>query len=125
MDSLYISCMANLKYRLKPKYIFGVQRRGAKKRGIAFHLTFEEWWDIWQSSGHWHERGKSKGQYCMARYGDEGDYEVGNVKIIPFGDNVREAQMGNQHTIGFKHSPEFRAAQSARMMGNKRALGLV
>lgn len=65
---------------------------------------------------------------AMARLisrGDEGDYEVGNVKIIPFGDNVSEAQMGNQHTIGFKHSPEFRAAQSARMMGNKRALGLV
>jgi hypothetical protein len=96
--------MPYLKYRIKPRYVFGASRRGAKRRGIPFLFTFEEWWE-------------------MARYGDVGAYEVGNVKIIPFGDNVREAQVGNQHTRGLNMSAEFRARRRALMMGNKINLG--
>lgn len=59
----------------------------------------------------------------MARYNDEGPYAVGNVKIIPFGENLREALIGNQHTKGFKHSEKFRIDQSVRMMGTKRCVG--
>jgi hypothetical protein len=53
----------------------------AKGRGIRFRMTFEEWCQIWNDSGHWHERGWRRGTYCMARFGDKGAYEVGNVKI--------------------------------------------
>jgi|ERR1043166_937293 hypothetical protein len=35
-------------------------------------------------------RGTKVGQYVMARYGDQGAYEVGNVKIILSTENSRE-----------------------------------
>jgi hypothetical protein len=66
----------------------------AKKRVDIFNnpilmlLTFEEWWAIWQESGHWTDRGTHKGQYVMARFGDTGHYQVGNVSIQLSVDNV-------------------------------------
>jgi hypothetical protein len=67
------------------------QRSNAVQRGIAFRLTFEEWWTIWDRSGHWHERGVGLGKYCMSRKGDKGAYEIGNVRICLFEDNIAEA----------------------------------
>jgi hypothetical protein len=65
--------------------------RQAAGRNIPFLLTFEQWWDIWQQSGHWHERGNLDGdKYCMARHGDVGPYAVGNVKIITNRENSIE-----------------------------------
>jgi hypothetical protein len=52
----------------------------AKKRGIPFLLTFEQWWELWEPL--WHLRGQLPDQYCMARYFDRGGYAVGNVRII-------------------------------------------
>src|SRR5580765_8503076 len=60
---------------------FQKQARNAKKRGIPFLLTFDEWWLIWQSSQKWEQRGRRKGQYVMARFKDLGPYTVGNVRI--------------------------------------------
>lgn len=56
------------------------QRNNAKRRGIEWELTLGQWWDIWQQSGHWDERGRGQG-YVMCRHGDEGPYAVGNVFI--------------------------------------------
>jgi hypothetical protein len=39
----------------------------AERRGIPFELTFKQWLQIWQDSGHLHERGHRQGQYVMAR----------------------------------------------------------
>src|SRR5215472_6042820 len=61
------------------RYAFVVQRADAKRRGIAFSFTFEEWLAVWQQSGKWAERGHRKGQYVMARFGDIGPYAIGNV----------------------------------------------
>jgi hypothetical protein len=77
---------------------FGRQRSDAKRRGIPFKLSFEEWWSIWKASGHWHERGRSRGQFVMARNADQGAYEVGNVKIITCEENsseIRGERQGN------------------------------
>ena len=57
---------------------------------IQFNLTFEEWFDIWHTSGHYLERGRLKGQYVMSRLHDVGNYEIGNVEIKVVGDNIRE-----------------------------------
>jgi hypothetical protein len=54
---------------------YRAHKSGAEKRGIEFRLTFEEWFFIWLTSGHLHERGKGKNKYCMARNGDKGAYE--------------------------------------------------
>jgi hypothetical protein len=91
----------------RPAYwrAYKTQSYDAKDRGIEFLLSFEEWLNIWQDSGHLHERGKKKGQYVMARFGDKGPYAVGNVKIITFADNTREA------CLGVPHSEEHRNKQ--------------
>ena len=63
-----------------------------------FKLTFDQWINIWVTSGQLDNRGQRTGQYCMARFGDKGAYEVGNVRIILSVDNVREACKGKPLT---------------------------
>jgi len=74
--------------KLRAKY--SCQKSDAKRRGIRFLLTFDEWLDIWTTSGHIGERGNRAGYYVMARYGDRGSYEIGNVRIVLFEENARE-----------------------------------
>ena len=71
--------------------------KGAKKRGITFLFTFDEWMGIWWGSGHWFERGCKKGQFVMCRTGDVGPYAIGNVRIDTCGANAREANVGKKH----------------------------
>lgn len=77
-----------------PKGRYHQHKGKATARGIPFLLTFEEWWDIWQSSGRWEQRGKRADQYCMARFGDKGAYERSNVRICPVGENTGEMRQG-------------------------------
>jgi len=66
----------------------------------------------------------------MARKGDKGAYEVGNVRIITVEQNHREmrhtketkAEMSAKRT-GRKHKASTRAYMSKKMKGNKNALG--
>lgn len=71
---------------------YAVQKGDAKRRRIAFLLTFDEWLKIWTESGHLGESGSFAGQYCMARRGDRGAYEIGNVRICTVEENHREMQ---------------------------------
>lgn len=68
---------------------FQRQRYAASRRGIAWSLLLGQWWRIWQESGHWHERGRWLGQYCMARWADEGPYSTGNVYITTCSENLK------------------------------------
>lgn len=79
-----------------PLGAFQRQRSNANLRGIPFKLNLWQWWGIWLESGHWDERGRGSDSYCMARIGDCGAYEVGNVKIIRSGANTAE---------GYVHKP--------------------
>ena len=88
---------------------FKQQRVSAKDRGIPFRLSYEQWLDIWKQSGHFHERGRGRGKYCMSRPGDKGAYERGNVKIILF-------EANNVEQIC---SPKTRAKLSALRRGRK------
>lgn len=49
----------------------------AKKYGIPFHFTFEEWFEWWGVDID--KRGNLKDSLCMCRKGDKGAYEIGNV----------------------------------------------
>lgn len=73
---------------------FLLHKRGATiDRGIAFHFTYEGWVAWWKHhlGPHWlKQRGCKQGQYCMARYGDEGPYAAWNVKCILHSENSRE-----------------------------------
>lgn len=70
---------------------FKQQKRQAKQRGIPWEMTFDEWYGFWLESGKWHLRGKRKGQFVMARYGDVGAYALGNVFICDASENHRQA----------------------------------
>ena len=85
---------------------FWSQRSKAKHRGIEFHLTFEQWYDIWQQSGKWEQRGCRKGQYVMSRNNDIGPYAMGNVFIQLSGENHKDSHIGNSWNTGKKYSQE-------------------
>ncbi|KNE28192.1 hypothetical protein [Achromobacter spanius] len=70
---------------------FRMQRTSARARGLAWNLTFDEWLEIWQSSGKLEQRGRGKGKYVMSRNGDIGPYCVGNVSIQLFEQNISDA----------------------------------
>ena len=69
-----------------PKQRYCRQRHHAKARGIEFLFTFEEWWDIWKDK--FHLRGRSRYALCMARHGDKGADEVGNVALVTLRDTT-------------------------------------
>src|SRR6266446_3506192 len=117
---------------------FYAQRQRAKQRGVVWELTFEDWIQVWIDSGHLDERGKGRGKYCMARFSDSGPYKIGNIKIIPYGQNISEQQyseerklqrslrmMGNKYGIGHtcNHTEETRKLLSEKLKGNTNAIG--
>lgn len=69
---------------------FYAHRANAKLRNIPFLLTFHQWRRIWLESGKWDQCGWRRGQYCMARFGDRGAYEIGNVRICLAEENRAE-----------------------------------
>jgi hypothetical protein len=75
-------------YRLSPPGRYQNHRGAAKRRGIEFRLTFEQWWQLWEP--YWAMRGPRRGQYVMARTDDAGAYELGNVRIDTTGGNHAE-----------------------------------
>jgi len=77
------------RYRIRRKG--NARRRDRDGNPILYKLTFDEWWQIWQDSGHYDEMGTRKGQYVMSRVEDRGHYEVGNVFIQTAEQNHRDA----------------------------------
>jgi hypothetical protein len=71
-------------------------------RNIAWELTFKQWLDIWNESGHFAERGRGKG-YCMTRIGDTGPYAPNNVEIKTVGENFSESYFKHPWHERFKH----------------------
>ena len=115
---------------LPPCTIYARQKAMAKVREIDWQLTFEEWWNIWEQSGKYEQRGRGRGKYVMSRKGDTGPYAVNNVYIQLHETNNTEAHKGKpqkaEHIakrvakqIGVKHSPERKLANSlGQLNGN-------
>lgn len=81
---------------------FSEHRNNAERRKIAFEFSFESWVQWWFDTlgENWREmRGRTYGKYCMARRGDRGPYEIGNVKCILTASNVTDAAVND--TIAF------------------------
>lgn len=99
-----------------PYRAFYYQRHAAKRRGIEFLFEFEEWLKWWEDqlgSDWFKKRGKGKGKYVMARFGDKGPYVIGNIKCIVGDENTREGNIG--HTL----SKSSRLKVSAATRGSK------
>jgi hypothetical protein len=73
---------------------YSTHKSNAKRRGIEFDLTFEQWFDIWEKSNKWNERGRGADKYCMCRVGDTGSYSVNNVFIGQGKHNVSDGNIG-------------------------------
>lgn len=76
------------------RHAYTTQRHCARRRGIAFEFTYEEWLKWWEKhlGEDWiWKRGPHKNQYCMARYYDDGPYAPHNVKCITNLENIVEA----------------------------------
>ena len=101
-------------------------RKSAKRRDIEFLLTFEEWWDIWDNSGYWDQRGRGIGKYCMSRYNDTGSYSIGNVFIQLFSKNARDGQIGKivtleqRKAISLRKTGQTHSEESKKKMSNSR-----
>ena len=68
-------------------------RFGAKKRGLGFDFTYEQWVGWWEKhlGPDWFTlRGTGTGQYVMARFGDKGPYSVENVRCATGTQNRKE-----------------------------------
>lgn len=82
---------------------FAAQKRNAAHRSIGWELTLAQWWEIWEQSGKWEQRGRYKGGYVMGRHGDAGPYAVGNVVICSHSENAIERE---KHTPAFRRLPK-------------------
>jgi len=60
---------------------FVEQKNKMIRRGADWQLTLQQWWEIWQESGHWNERGKEAHNYVLARIDTSGPYSVDNVRV--------------------------------------------
>lgn len=106
---------------------YNLHKNSAVKRGISFDLTFNEWLDIWQQSGHWNERGRTSKEYVMSRYGDIGPYGVSNVFIQTQGENTRESSSSEKMkqtlqnaNFNMWHSPEYAEARIKHRLNSKK-----
>ena len=66
---------------------YRAQKNNAKRRGIDWELTFDQWWQLWDASNRWNQRGREVGNYAMCRNNDVGPYAFGNVKIKTITEN--------------------------------------
>ena len=73
---------------------FQAQRYSARRRGIPFLfslLAWSSWWKVQlRAIGPDATRGRKRDQYVMARLGDRGAYEVGNVYCATSAQNIRD-----------------------------------
>lgn len=70
-----------------PLGAYNNQIRNARFRKIEWNFKLWTWWQVWQQSGKWEQRGRSGDAYVMARPFDSGPYEPGNVYITTLRDN--------------------------------------
>ena len=100
MDRYYLKRYGMVKADFKRLSAIGAvraftdQKRNAGVRGIPWKFNLKTWWEVWEESGKFSQRGKGLGKYCMSRPGDVGPYEPGNVKIITIQANSIEGIHG-------------------------------
>lgn len=78
----------------------------ARRRGIEFHFTFEEWVKWWEDhlGPDWlKKRGLRKDQYQMARNGDTGPYAAWNVQCKTATANGQDRGINGVAPKGIKH----------------------
>lgn len=92
------------RYEASPRGKYRQHQKNAKRRGVPFEITFDQWWAVWEASGKWSLRGLKRGTWVMGRHNDQGPYAIGNVEIIKRSSNT--ALRNTQHRkFSSKHYP--------------------
>jgi len=60
-------------------------RAQAKFRREPYQLTFDQWLEAWQQSGHIHKMGRRLGDYTLIRVDTEQPWHRDNIKVISRG----------------------------------------
>ncbi len=72
------------------KTAYSQQKFHATRRGIDWNLTFEQWIEWWGDDID--KRGRGADLLCMARHGDAGPYEIGNIYKATMQENLDHAK---------------------------------
>lgn len=72
------------------KYTFGVLRRNAKRRGIAFSLTLEEFRLFCVKTSYLNGKDRSVEGLSVDRIDPSKGYHKDNIQVLTLGDNVRK-----------------------------------
>jgi hypothetical protein len=64
------------------RHAYASHSRNAKKHGIPFLFTFEQWSEWWLRDDRWSRRGRKAGQLQMGRKGNSGSYSPDNVECV-------------------------------------------
>ncbi len=89
-----------------PKGVYITQRENARRRGIDFLFTFEQWVKWWTKrlGPDWFsKRGRHANEYVMARKGDKGPYAVWNVVCVTASRNCADMVANGSLPIEARH----------------------
>jgi hypothetical protein len=103
------------------KLAYRDQKQAARKRGIPFLLSFEEWDTWWREqagANYLQKRGCFRGQLVMARLGDEGPYSLSNIKCITCEQNSSEIKSNPSIKI-----PDDKVLEIFYAVGSTREIG--
>ena len=114
------------------KRAYSNKKKDAKRRGIEFCMTLEQFTAVWEESGKFDQMGNKKGQYVMARiinygnifekhdtdyYGNLLPYDVDTVQIIIGGENKSAAHKGKN--ISDKHKARISAIHKGKNVSDE------
>ncbi len=102
----------------------------AKRRGIEFEFTFDEWKTWWFDTGKWELRGRKAGCFQMCRTNDVGPYSLANVycdtieanSSLPHAGTTRPAEWAEKIGDSLRGKPktkEHSKALALAMLGKK------
>jgi len=94
---------------------YDAQKMQASVRGIEWLFDHDTWFDWWDKTGLWEQRGPFRNQYVMARFNDSGPYAPWNVKCITCSENIREHMIGQTKALGCIRSAETLQRMSAAL----------
>jgi hypothetical protein len=98
----------------KARVAYQSQKSNAKRRGIGFLLTFEQWLEWWGDD--LEKRGVGQFSLQMQRKADTGPYELGNIRKGTPRDNAKTmGRMVRLHTT--ERADKDRIARQDALMG--------
>lgn len=92
---------------------FASQKNNAKSRSIEWKLTFDEWLTWWGKDID--NRGQGACKLQMQRYGDNGAYELGNIKKGYPRDNSATYSRAHKNRLSEKRKKEHEQFLDALM----------